>query len=122
MSDGTDVLAQPVAELPGWLTPLPDAGQQRATDAWAIEERGIPGIDLMERAGAGLAEEVRRRVPDGRIVVVVGKGNNGGDGLVVARLLRESGREVDVLLLAEGEELRGDARVNFDRLPEPGGR
>src|SRR6185312_5015240 len=47
---------------------------------------------------------------------------NGGDGLVVARLLREAGREVDVLLLAPGEELGGDARVNFDRLPWPGAR
>ena len=39
-----------------WLTPLPDAEQQRATDRWAIDERGIPGIELMERAGAGLAQ------------------------------------------------------------------
>jgi hydroxyethylthiazole kinase-like uncharacterized protein yjeF len=107
------------ASLPEWLEPLPDAAQQRATDAWAIGERGIPSLELMERAGAGVADVVRQRAPEGRIVVVAGKGNNGGDGLVVARLLRESGREVDVLLLAEGDELRGDARVNFDRLPEP---
>ncbi len=60
------------------------------------------------------------RAPAGRIVVVCGKGNNGGDGLVVGRLLRDRGREVDVLLLAPGEELRGDARANFDRLPAPG--
>jgi NAD(P)H-hydrate epimerase len=108
--------------LPAWLDPLPDAEQQRATDAWAISERGIASLELMERAGAGLADEVRRRVPEGRVVVVAGKGNNGGDGLVVARLLRESGREVDVLLLAPGEELRGDARTNLERLPEPGPR
>jgi NAD(P)H-hydrate epimerase len=104
--------------LPAWLTSLPDAGQQRAIDAWTIEERGIPGIELMERAGAGMAEEVARRVPEGRIAVVVGKGNNGGDGLVVARRLREAGRDVDVLLLGPGEELRGDARANLDRLLE----
>ncbi len=73
----------------------------------------------MERAGVGMADAIRQRVPEGRVVVVVGKGNNGGDGLVVARLLRETGREVDVLLLAPGEELTGDARVNFDRLPGP---
>ena len=53
----------------------------------------------MERAGAGLAELVAERAPEGRVVVVCGKGNNGGDGLVVARLLRDAGREVDVLLL-----------------------
>ncbi|HEY5431240.1 MAG TPA: NAD(P)H-hydrate dehydratase [Solirubrobacteraceae bacterium] len=102
--------------LPDWLAPLPDAAQQRATDAWAIEERGIPSIALMERAGAALADIVGARVPEGRIAVVVGKGNNGGDGLVVARLLRERGREVEVLMLARGDELRGDARANFDRL------
>jgi NAD(P)H-hydrate epimerase len=106
--------------LPDWLAPLPDAEQQRATDAWAIQDRGIPSLELMERAGAGLADVVGQRVPDGRIVVVVGKGNNGGDGLVVARLLREAGRDVDVLLLAAGEELGGDARANFDRLQELG--
>jgi ADP-dependent NAD(P)H-hydrate dehydratase / NAD(P)H-hydrate epimerase len=108
--------------LPAWLDPLPDAEQQRVADAWAIGERGIPSLDLMERAGSGLAEVVRRLAPEGRIVVVAGKGNNGGDGLVVARLLREAGREVDVLLLAGGDELQGDARVNFDRLGEPAPR
>ena len=59
----------------------------------------MPGIELMERAGAGLAELVSQRAPEGRVAVVCGKGNNGGDGLVVARLLRDAGREVDVLLL-----------------------
>jgi NAD(P)H-hydrate epimerase len=112
----------PDGVLPAWLQPLPDAEQQRATDAWAIGDRGIAALELMERAGAGLADAIGERVPEGRVVVVAGKGNNGGDGLVVARLLRESGREVDVLLLAPGEELTGDARVNFDRLPWPGAR
>ena len=116
MSDDLRDAADDAPVLPDWLTPLPDAAQQRATDAWAIEERGIPGIELMEHAGAGLADEVARRVPEGRIAVVVGTGNNGGDGLVVARRLGESGREVDVLMLGAGEELRGDARANYDRL------
>jgi hydroxyethylthiazole kinase-like uncharacterized protein yjeF len=103
-------------ELPSWTTPLLDAEQQRATDTWAIES-GEPGIGLMERAGAGLADELVKRVPDGRVAVVCGKGNNGGDGLVVARRLRERGRDVDVLMLAPGDELRGDARTNFEQLP-----
>ncbi len=118
----TEAMTPPERLLPAWLEPLPDAEQQRATDAWAIGERGIASLELMERAGTGLADEVGRRVPEGRVVVVVGKGNNGGDGLVVARLLREAGRDVDVLVLATGDELRGDARTNFERLPEPGAR
>ncbi len=100
-----------------WLEPLPDAEQQRAIDRWAIDECGIPGIELMERAGAGLAELVRARAPEGPVAVVCGKGNNGGDGLVAARLLRDSGREVEVLLLAEPQALHGDARTNLERLP-----
>ena len=108
-----------MVSLPDWLDPLPDAGEQRALDEWAIDERGIPGLELMERAGTGLADLVGELAPAGRIVVVCGKGNNGGDGFVAARLLRERGREVDVLLLGDVEELRGDARVNAERLPGP---
>ena len=104
------------AVLPAWLDPLPDAAAQRALDGWAIEQRGIPGIELMERAGRGLFELVQRCVPDGTIAVVCGKGNNGGDGLVVARLLREAGREVDVHLLPDPDELEGDARTSLERL------
>ncbi len=102
--------------LPAWLTPLPDAAQQRAIDAWAIEDRGISSLDLMENAGGALAELVDTRVPNGRIAVVCGKGNNGGDGLVAARWLRGRQREVDVLLLTAGEALTGDARANLDSL------
>jgi NAD(P)H-hydrate epimerase len=106
-----------MASLPDWLDPLPDAREQRALDEWAIGERGIPGIELMERAGTGLAELVGSLAPAGRIAVVCGKGNNGGDGLVAARVLRDRGRSVDVLLLGEAEELRGDAAANLERLP-----
>ncbi|HEY1591671.1 MAG TPA: NAD(P)H-hydrate dehydratase [Solirubrobacteraceae bacterium] len=102
--------------LPDWLNPLPDAEQQRATDRWAIDELGIPGLELMERAGAGLAEVVQRRAPVGAIVIVCGKGNNGGDGLVCARLLRRLGRAARVLLIGSGDELQGDARANYERL------
>ena len=108
-----------MARLPDWLDPLPDAQEQRALDEWAIGERGIPGIELMERAGTGLAELAGSLAPAGRIVVVCGKGNNGGDGLVAARVLRDRGRDVDVLLLADPDELRGDAAKNLQRLPGP---
>jgi ADP-dependent NAD(P)H-hydrate dehydratase / NAD(P)H-hydrate epimerase len=105
--------------LPTWLEPLPDAADQRALDEWAIAERGIPSLDLMERAGAGLANVVLGLGPRGRVAVVCGKGNNGGDGLVCARHLRQHGLDVDVLLLADPGELRGDAWANYDRLPGP---
>ena len=64
----------------------------RATDAWAIEQQGVPSLELMERAGAGrrAADRPSSR-PTAPVAVVCGKGNNGGDGLVAARLLREDG-------------------------------
>jgi ADP-dependent NAD(P)H-hydrate dehydratase / NAD(P)H-hydrate epimerase len=108
-----------MAELPDWCEPLLDASQMRAVDRWAIEQRGIPSLDLMERAGQGVARAVEELAPDGTVVVVCGKGNNGGDGLVVARLLREAAREVEVVCLAAGEELSPDARANLERLPGP---
>ncbi|MEJ7892273.1 MAG: NAD(P)H-hydrate dehydratase [Solirubrobacteraceae bacterium] len=78
-----------------WLEPLLDAVEQRETDRWAIEDLGLD--DLMERAGAGLAGVVAGVAPAGRVVVACGKGNNGGDGKIAARVLRDGGREVDVL-------------------------
>jgi NAD(P)H-hydrate epimerase len=105
--------------LPDWLQPLPDATEQRALDAWAIDELGIPGLQLMERAGAGLADLVEQLAPTGTVAVVCGSGNNGGDGYVAARLLRERGREVRVLGLVPVEQLRGDARTNAEQLPGP---
>ncbi len=91
----------------------------RAVDRWAIEERGIPSLDLMERAGEGVAQSVEHLAPDGPLVVVCGKGNNGGDGLVVARLLRQAAREVTVVCIGSSEELSPDARANLERLPGP---
>jgi hydroxyethylthiazole kinase-like uncharacterized protein yjeF len=109
--------------LPAWLHPLPDAAQQRALDQWAIQQRGIPGLELMERAGAGLAQAIDEVAASGPVVVVCGKGNNGGDGYVAARLLRLQSRDVRVLTLVSPDELRGDARASFAALtgdpPEP---
>jgi ADP-dependent NAD(P)H-hydrate dehydratase / NAD(P)H-hydrate epimerase len=102
--------------LPGWLAGLPDPQRMRASDAWAIEERGIPGLELMERAGRGLADLAARVAPHGPLAVVCGKGNNGGDGYVAARLLRDAGREVRALAVADPGELRGDARANAERV------
>ena len=91
----------------------------RAVDAWAIEEQGIPSLDLMEMAGLSLARAAARATRPGPARIVVGKGNNGGDGLVAARLLREEGRAVDVLATASLDELRGDALANLERLRGP---
>jgi len=106
-----------MTSLPPWLEPLLDVDQLRASDAWAIDALGIPGVELMERAGAGLARVVADVAPGGPVVVVCGGGNNGGDGYVVARLLRERGRAVRVLTTVDPAGLKGDARVNFERLP-----
>jgi NAD(P)H-hydrate epimerase len=103
--------------LPDWLEPLPDADEQRALDEWAIEQRGIPSLELMERAGTGLADLVDELVVGGEIAVVCGKGNNGGDGYVAARVLRSRGRQVRVLSLSPVDELQGDALENAQRLP-----
>jgi ADP-dependent NAD(P)H-hydrate dehydratase / NAD(P)H-hydrate epimerase len=100
-----------------WLDPLADAAEMRALDAWAIGQQGIPSLELMERAGAGLARLVDELAPGGRVAVVCGKGNNGGDGLVAARLLRDEGREVEVVCSFDPDESSGDARHNLDRLP-----
>jgi hydroxyethylthiazole kinase-like uncharacterized protein yjeF len=99
---------------PSWLAPLPDAEMMRAADAWAIEEQGIPSLELMERAGEGLARVIAGVAAIGPVAIVCGKGNNGGDGLVAARLLRATGREVRVLML--GDALSGDAAANLERL------
>jgi hydroxyethylthiazole kinase-like uncharacterized protein yjeF len=100
--------------LPAWLIPLPDAEAMRASDRFAIDTRGIPSVDLMERAGTAVARAVERVAPDGAVTVVCGKGNNGGDGLVAARHLRDAGRDVDVVLISA--ELSPDARANVERL------
>jgi ADP-dependent NAD(P)H-hydrate dehydratase / NAD(P)H-hydrate epimerase len=107
-----------MSSLPAWLDPLYDAGEMRACDAWAIDVEGVASIDLMERASVGLARLTARLARPGLpIRVIVGVGNNGGDGLAAARLLREEGRVVDVLAVAPLDKLSGDARANLDRLP-----
>jgi ADP-dependent NAD(P)H-hydrate dehydratase / NAD(P)H-hydrate epimerase len=86
-----------VTALPDCVDPLYEAAEMRAADAWAIEDQGVPEADLMERAGLGLARVTASVAAEGPVRIVVGKGNNGGDGLVAARLLREDGYEVEVL-------------------------
>jgi hydroxyethylthiazole kinase-like uncharacterized protein yjeF len=101
--------------MDSWLTPLYNADGMRAVDRWAIEELGTPSLELMEAAGAAVAEAVAGLAPQGPVRVVCGKGNNGGDGFVAARLLAAMGFAVEALLLWPGEELDGDAAVNHER-------
>lgn len=92
------------------------AEAMRRIDGDAIERVGIPSGHLMERAGAAVAREVLERYEPEVAVVVAGKGNNGGDGFVVARELHEAGVYVSVLTLAEAEAFRGDAKLNLEIL------
>ena len=105
--------------LPRWMEPLLEAGEMREVDRWAITEKKIAVDQLMERAGEGLAAVVARRAPAGRIAIVCGKGNNGGDGIVAARLLRQAGRDVDVLLVWPPEWIGEDAQKQLKKLPGP---
>ena len=92
------------------------SAEMREIDRAAIEDIGIPGAVLMENAGLRIARTIRRRFPDVgclRIVIVAGKGNNGGDGFVVARHLANSGARPAILLLAGKDEVKGDAAVNL---------
>lgn len=91
--------------------------QVRSIDQRAEHEFGVSGLMLMENAGAAVAAAARRLLPDpaaGPVLVLAGKGNNGGDGLVAARHLQAEGYAVVVGLLALPEDLTGDARVNFE--------
>jgi NAD(P)H-hydrate epimerase len=87
--------------------------QVRDIDRKAIEEFGVPGVVLMENAGRGAAELLLSLGANGTVVICCGKGNNGGDGFVVARHLDNRGIPVRVLLFAHPEEITGDAAINY---------
>ena len=94
------------------------ATEMRAIDRATSERFGVPSLTLMENAGTAVAEHVLSRYGAGqKIVVFCGKGNNGGDGFVAARRLHEAGKTVQVILLADRVDLRGDAAVMFENLP-----
>jgi NAD(P)H-hydrate epimerase len=84
----------------------------RELDRRAIEEYGVPGVVLMENAGRGTAELLRSLGVRGPVVICCGKGNNGGDGLVIARHLDNAQIPVKILLFGKPEELTGDAAIN----------
>ncbi|MDA8215665.1 MAG: NAD(P)H-hydrate dehydratase [Nitrospiraceae bacterium] len=89
------------------------ADEMREIDRISIEEYGIPGIVLMERAGLAVALKVKEFYPDKKIVVLCGGGNNGGDGLVAARNLHNRGFKVSVLIFAKKNSLSPDCNAQY---------
>src|SRR5678816_626436 len=92
------------------------AEQMREMDRLTIQKYGVPSLTLMERAGEGITKAILERF--GRaakkgVLIVAGKGNNGGDGLVVGRLLKKNKIPCEVLLLARKNELSPDAAQNL---------
>jgi NAD(P)H-hydrate epimerase len=101
------------------MIPVLTATQMREADRRTIEEIGLPGAVLMENAGAAVARAARERFPEARrVLILCGKGNNGGDGFVVARYLRD--RHPEVLLIGSREETQGDARLHLGALERSG--
>jgi len=101
------------------------AAQMQAVDRRTIEEIGIPGVVLMENAGRGVAEEIFKRFSttvSPRALIVAGKGNNGGDGYVIARHLLNKGWDVQTLILSDRDAVRGDAALNLAALENCGGQ
>lgn len=100
------------------------AREMREIDRRTIEEYGIPSHELMERAGRAVADVIvggaychtplQGEPPPKTILVLAGKGNNGGDGLVAARCLHQKGYRVEVLLFSEGKKLKADPARNFE--------
>jgi ADP-dependent NAD(P)H-hydrate dehydratase / NAD(P)H-hydrate epimerase len=101
------------------------AEQMREADRLTTERYGVPSLELMENAGTRVVEFLRgehEHLERRHIAMLCGRGNNGGDGLVVARLLASEGAAPAVYLFARPEEVHGDAAVNLKRWQEVGGR
>src|ERR1051325_8232524 len=96
-----------------------NAAQMREADRFTIEEIGIPSLVLMENAGRQVVAAVEAAFEarlKGRVAVLCGRGNNGGDGFVVARTLLQRGIDTSVFVIGSLGEIRGDAKTNLDIL------
>src|SRR5271165_4874165 len=94
------------------------ADEMRTADRVTTDRFGIPSLELMEHAGRAVARFILRELPQCRsIVVLCGKGNNGGDGMVAARQLAAAGCAVSVFLLGDPSGVHGDAKTMLERLP-----
>lgn len=90
--------------------------QMRDFDAWAINNAGIAGVILMENAGRGCSEIViseLKKIGGKRLCIFCGTGNNGGDGFVIARHMKNAGFEVKIILCGSGSKIKGDAGINY---------
>src|SRR5438093_7912300 len=102
------------------MRPVLTAAQMKDADRRTIEEIGLPGAVLMENAGAAVARALRGRYPRARRpLVLCGKGNNGGDGFVAARRLRDL--DPAVFLIGSRQEVHGEARLHMGALERSGG-
>ncbi len=109
------------------------AAQMREADRLTTERHGVPSLQLMGNAGAGVVECLKKEYPNlcaetqykdlmkHRVTVLCGKGNNGGDGFVVARLLKQAGASPMVILFGTPEAVHGDAALNLARWKQTGG-
>ena len=90
------------------------AQEMRQIDQQTIEQIGISGAVLMEHAGSAVVRVIHQHFPEcQRIAIIVGKGNNGGDGLVVARQLAHAGQPIQIFLVSPPESFAGDALANL---------
>src|SRR3954469_13753477 len=111
-----------VADIVGLNIPILrilNAAQMREADRFTIEDLGIPSLVLMENAGrqvvAAMEAAYEARL-NGRVAVLCGRGNNGGDGFVVARTLLQRGIDAAVFVIGAVSDVRGDAKINLDIL------
>jgi len=109
----------------GKMHKIVTASQMQNIDRRAIEGMGIPGLQLMEAAGKGVAAHVKddlydRDVTGQKVAIVCGRGNNGGDGFVCGRYLKQWGADVRYFLLGKTTELKGDGLANYERLDDKG--
>jgi len=109
------------------LIPVATTTQMREYDRVTIEEIGLPGLVLMENASRAVADYAARMLEEGgsrggQVWIFCGSGNNGGDGLAVARHLRNVGYEIALFLLGSADDLKGDARFNYNLYRRIGGR
>ena len=99
-------------EIPEYL----DCETVRKIDQFAINELGIPGLVLMENAARGCVDLLEAKGIDGPVIVVCGKGNNGGDGFAIVRHLLIRKYTAKAMIIADPEQLKGDALANYEWL------